>query len=401
MVERRETVYNCVQVGENQKHEASIHESISEGEEKLPSFKSLDSWLHTTNAEGNFNNREESERGNKKQTKRLYDDRMIPNAEQICTPMPNVSSTTQNNDHQQRETKLLDHSLQQVNNNNQEKDMIHWREDANSKDNMPMKRQRMSTGNHSYMKTSEDVDIESRKQRQRSLSSSSGSDENNSRKEAAPIPFDIHEAEQYTNSKPHLSAAALQCATLAASELQSELKATEELLNSAARRRRYMYYWHEQSAHTSLNDTAIQDYSHTGATGQALKQVPKCDNSSVPPSFPNDMQNDATCFMNVVPLTEDVSMNNSQSIRNMKQVSSIPETNTIAVKSNGNYPEATHFTINIIQEVVKRLATVESELREMRLKNIGLLREKENLLKENEKLRKQLEEWKMLRLYSS
>ncbi|KAK4524643.1 hypothetical protein GAYE_SCF05G2544 [Galdieria yellowstonensis] len=48
-------------------------------------------------------------------------------------------------------------------------------------------------------------------------------------------------------SSPYYSTSAFQSATIAASELQSELKATEELLNSAARRRRYQDVWYSSA----------------------------------------------------------------------------------------------------------------------------------------------------------
>ncbi|EME32615.1 hypothetical protein Gasu2_69560 [Galdieria sulphuraria] len=65
--------------------------------------------------------------------------------------------------------------------------------------------------------------------------------------------------ESFPTLNPYYSTVAFQTATIAANELQSELKATEELLNSAARRRRYQDAWYSStfSANGSLlNDAA-------------------------------------------------------------------------------------------------------------------------------------------------
>ncbi|GJQ12187.1 hypothetical protein GpartN1_g3978.t1 [Galdieria partita] len=395
-----------------------IEQNVCQGEEKLPSFKSLDSWLHTKEVKNSMeshkdsgNNQAEGEanlvtkiplenRNDKEQNKRRYDDGLT--SEQSSTHMPKeyLSIMTQNNNMLQNETQVTQ-SLKESKINNTENDSMLWRHDVSSKNNRPDKRQRNSTRDDSCLETSEDVDTEPHKRKQKSLSSSSGSYEN-SRKEVETFPFDVHEAERYTNSKPHLSAAALQCATLAASELQSELKATEELLNSAARRRRYMYYWYGQSANASLNDNATQIHSQTGLAGEVVKRKPKYENPDMQLNFsPNQVHNDTSSFMSGVRLTDEFPMNSNQSVQNMMQVVSIPETNAASPKDSESCIQATHFTIDVIQEVVKRLAKVEAELREMRSKNVALLRERENLLLKNEGLRKQLEEWKKFRQYPS
>eukprot|EP00871_Galdieria_phlegrea_P000200 jgi/Galph1/1180/GphlegSOOS_G6109.1 len=213
------------------------------------------------------------------------------------------------------------------------------------------------------------------KSKRKSLSSnisstdSSGSCKNpNSKKDE--IPFDIHEAERYTSSKPHLSAAALQCATMAASELQSELKATEEMLNSAARRRRYSSF--------TYGDVI-------GNIGSTKKDKPDTndplDNHVSGPNATVEIGEHVSpgVHMENVPINE-------------RAVSfSLPERNLLHdLGTEGSSSANQSFLLCTFQEIVRKLANAESQVRVLRSRNSELIEERDLLLVENENLKAKL-----------
>lgn len=407
MVERKETTtVNCAQLGGGEFVREAGLEATSQ-QQKLPSFTSLDCWLHTAKEgkeeeekkkeeeqqlQGHINSGDdernislgvETGRFQIKATEQYVLNKGLNKETKGSTSgvqegfiLPNMSNETAalvspcNLPKKQVAGPGYHHSMNEntadcLEDNNE----MHMKRDVNCIENMLNKRRRVS--NESITKKA----YEDRDKPIKSLSSTSSGSYENIRKEMDAIPFNIQEAGKYTNSKPHLSAAALQCATLAASELQSELKATEELLNSAARRR-YMNYWTPQGAIMSGEGTQGQLFP--GNTKQVMENPRQ--NNDDRPSVHVNMTDDAVSwlkntFQGVLKPTNPVASNNSNN-------------------NNNSSGMETTLTANIVQQIVKRLATMESELTELRCKNSALEREREILLMENESLRKVLEEWK-------
>lgn len=419
MFEREDTPVYCSPIGLEQEYRANkmewkqqpFHQNTSFTQEKLPSFESLDHWLDTAESKGKIKRPTESEHTpiqleerscppskiisltNVRNETTCCSSELLSNQAVTSIPMENTHITTLIGGGSKEYTEPVD-SLPAMKTTSLESNAKQWKE--NIKDNMPRKRKRVASTDHLYVKVNEDRDGKYQKQRVLSGSSNSSSGSyGNTLKETYPIPFDIHEAQRYTNSKPHLSAAALQCATLAASELQSELKATEELLNSAARRRRYMNYLNEPGAHSGVNVTP--DSSPVGGSKrEAIEQNPTDDTAPfVSLGLVGNTATDPSCFSNrAIPLANEVSVNCSNAIQSTLVGTSLDETNVILSKDNNSSKGSVYDTMSILQQVVKRLARVDLELRKTRLKNIALVREKENLLTENERLRKQLEKYK-------
>ncbi|GJQ09297.1 hypothetical protein GpartN1_g1088.t1 [Galdieria partita] len=84
--------------------------------------------------------------------------------------------------------------------------------------------------------------------------------------------------ESFSTLNPYYSTVAFQSATIAANELQSELKATEELLNSAARRRRYQDAWYcsSFSANVSLLNEVSNGWTPQSQQSSQLQNYSEC-----------------------------------------------------------------------------------------------------------------------------